>query len=362
MLDPALSRLRQQRLLDALRDRRLDAIAVGSHHHVYYLCAHLPKWLHYAGMILLAGGRSWLTAANKPVQNDAVDEPMHYEAQWMATLGQEQPAVVAQQMIDFLKANGVRRVGIDASAVTTHLALSRDFEIEPIDPVLWQLRRRKYPDELALLQTAIRCTEAMYARARAIIAPGVLEIDVFNEMHAVAVKTAGEPLTTNLGNDFTCGGGGGPPRPNRAAQPGELYILDLGPCYRGYFADNCRTFPVSGELTESQRRAFDHVQSCFPVIERLAKPGARCRDIYNAVIAHLTKSAGQAFDHHLGHGIGLQPHEYPHLNPKWDDVLMEGELFAAEPALYSPDLRSGLRIENNYLVTATGVERLGPNC
>jgi Xaa-Pro aminopeptidase len=37
---------------------------------------------------------------------------------------------------------------------------------------------------------------------------------------------------------------------------------------------------------------------------------------------------------------------------------MEGEVFAIEPALYGPELRSGIRIENNYLVTAAGVERL----
>jgi Xaa-Pro aminopeptidase len=55
------------------------------------------------------------------------------------------------------------------------------------------------------------------------------------------------------------------------------------------------------------------------------------REIYDAVIKHLTQRAGRAFTHHLGHGIGLWPHEYPHLNSNWDDVLMESEVFAAEP-------------------------------
>ena len=63
---------------------------------------------------------------------------------------------------------------------------------------------------------------------------------------------------------------------------------------------------------------------------------------------------------HLGHGIGLFPHEAPHLNPSWDDVLAEGEVIAVEPALYDPALRSGLRLENDYLVTATGLELLSP--
>jgi Xaa-Pro dipeptidase len=72
----------------------------------------------------------------------------------------------------------------------------------------------------------------------------------------------------------------------------------------------------------------------------------------------MISAVGKTFPHHLGHGVGLQPHEYPHLNPMWDDVLMEGEVFAAEPGLYGLELAGGIRIENNYLVTASGVENL----
>ena len=147
------------------------------------------------------------------------------------------------------------------------------------------------------------------------------------------------------------------PRKDRAAKEGELYILDLGPCVRGYFSDTSRTFAVS-EPTRQQREACEAVQSCFAVIEKLAHPGARCREIYDAVSEHLKRAAGRTFSHHLGHGIGLSPHEYPHLNPKWDDGLMEGEVFAAEPGVYGEDLKSGIRIENDYVVTKDGVERL----
>jgi len=64
------------------------------------------------------------------------------------------------------------------------------------------------------------------------------------------------------------------------------------------------------------------------------------------------------FSHHLGHGIGLYPHEAPHLNPNWDDRFEEGDVFTVEPGLYSDELRGGIRLENNYRVTAGGVELL----
>jgi Xaa-Pro aminopeptidase len=46
------------------------------------------------------------------------------------------------------------------------------------------------------------------------------------------------------------------------------------------------------------------------------------------------------------------------LNPKWDDVMIEGEIFTAEPGIYDAELSAGIRIENQYLVTKSGVENL----
>ena len=72
----------------------------------------------------------------------------------------------------------------------------------------------------------------------------------------------------------------------------------------------------------------------------------------------LDRSPVGVFNHHLGHGIGLFPHEAPHLNPFWDDTFELGDVFTAEPGLYAPELLAGLRLENDYLVTETGVQRL----
>jgi Xaa-Pro aminopeptidase len=94
------------------------------------------------------------------------------------------------------------------------------------------------------------------------------------------------------------------------------------------------------------------------IVERLAKPGVRCRDLFTAVNDHFLRTLNGPLTHHLGHGVGLQPHEFPHLNPRWDDTLLEGEIFTAEPGHYTPALNGGIRLENQYLVTATGVSNL----
>jgi Xaa-Pro aminopeptidase len=360
MLDPQLSRGRQRRLLDVMTDQSLDAIVIGQPEHVYYFTAHRPHWLQHACLVLTRDGHAWLTTANKPDEKAAADTRLSYDAQWHATQRQEQPQVIAAQAADYIGGISANRVGCDTSLVSAHLVTAAHASLYPVDEALWQMRRRKDPDELALMRRAIDCTRAMYERARQMIEPGCQEIAVFNALHATAVETAGEALSALLGNDFTVGGGGGPPRNDRAARAGEIYILDLGPAIRGYFADNCRAFAVNRDPTDAQQRAFEAIAGVFPIVERMARPGASCRAIYEAASAHLEESYGQALKHHLGHGVGLQPHEFPHLNPRWDDVLLEGEVFTAEPGLYGAELAGGIRIENQYLVTGSGIQNLTP--
>jgi Xaa-Pro dipeptidase len=360
MLDPAFARKRQQRLQQLLHDRKLDAAVLGHPKHVYYFTAHLPFWQHHAGVVIFADGKSVLLTANAPNRAAAADTIRAFEATWNGTQRQEQPALVAGELRDVLAGGGAKRVGIDTSEVTAVLAADGGFACEIITPDLWQMRRAKDFDELSLMRKAIDCTGAMYERARQIIEPGVPELTVFNELHAAAVKVAGEPLSDFLGNDYACGQAGGPPRRDRLAAAGELYILDLGPAYRGYFADNARAFSVDRRPTDAQHRAWEIVTGVHPIVERMARPGVRCRDIFRAVDEYYLGATGKPFPHHLGHGVGLQPHEFPHLNPKWDDVLIEGEIFTVEPGLYSPELRGGMRIENQYLVKAEGVENLTP--
>jgi len=344
MLDPTHSRQRQKRILDCLNERELDAIVLGLPQHVYYASSHRPFWLHSSAFVLLADGRSIVTTADASAKHPAADEVVHFEANWMGTQRQDQPEVVAAHVNTILKHRKIKCLGIDASAVTAQLSLAFDGQIESIDAAMWQIRRSKFPDELALMRQAIRCSEAMYATARSIIKPGLAEIDLYAQLHAAAVKTSGEPMTALLGNDYACGVGGGPPRKDHHAKSGQLWILDLGPSYRGYFADNCRAFSVDRKPTEVQMKTWHAIVDCFPIVERLAKPGARCREIFAAVDEHLKSTLGQGLPHHLGHGVGLQPHEFPHLNPRWDDVLIEGEVFTAEPGVYSGEIIGGIRI------------------
>jgi Xaa-Pro aminopeptidase len=360
-LDPTLCRERQRRLLVEMQRLSLDGVLVTSAAHVQWLTGVRFAWLFEPAALLHADGTCVLVAPHEVAEPHAADRVLVYVAKRRSTVGLDQREQAALVLRSELVSGPGRRWGVEFSCCPPHLlhlANGRAEGAVDIDPLLWQLRRRKLADELALLRRAIDATGAMYARARELVRPGVNELDVFNDLQGTAVRFLGEPLT-GTGNDYACGARGGPPR-DRAAQAGELYILDLGPAYRGYFADTCRTLAVDSSPTDAQLAAWERVMDVFGLIERTVRPGVRCRDVFFAVHDLLDAYMPGSFNHHLGHGIGLFPHEAPHLNPNWDEVFEEGDVFTAEPGLYAPELRAGLRLENDYLVTASGVERLSP--
>ncbi|MAG92778.1 MAG: hypothetical protein CMJ48_03385 [Planctomycetaceae bacterium] len=360
-LDPEQCRGRQRWLAETLAEKDADRALLVQPEHVQYFTGFRPHRLMQALVCIDADGHCTLVAPNTVPEDAAADAVATFEAQWHSTLRQEQMAAAARSLADALQTpSASQRTAVEFSSCPPILRETLDSksrgELVDFEPALWQRRRNKDPDELAMIRRAIRCTEAMYARARTIIQPGITELEVFNQLHAAAVEIAGEPLTA-LGNDYQCNSPGGAPRP-RAAQAGELFVLDLGPAYRGYYADNCRTISVDGRPSDVQQQAWEAIVAALEMVEQTVRPGVRCREVFETSQQMLDGYRVDAFFHHLGHGCGLFPHEAPHLNPRWDDVFAEGDVFTAEPGLYGPELKAGIRLEQNYRVTSDGVELL----
>lgn len=342
-LDLDLCRQRQQRLRRILADEEIDRAILSKPENVQYFTCFRPHHLMHAA-VCIDDENCLLVAPNEEPARHAASNVITFEAQWRCTLRQEQETAII---------SAIRKADCNSGKI----AVDRPDPGRPdIESEILKLRRRKDPDEVTMIRHAISGAEAMYARAKEIIEPGINELQVFNELQAAAVTAIGEPLT-GTGNDYQANSPGGPPR-NRNAEDGELYILDLGPAYRGYFADNCRTFAVNGRPTDEQLKAREVIQSVLDHVRAAVKPGVSCAQLFNDCKAMLDEYEQDSFFHHLGHGIGLYPHEAPHLNPAWDDTFAEGDVFTAEPGLYTETLRAGIRLEENYVVTADGVEQL----
>ena len=354
-VDVTACRRRQQRLLEVMQAKDLSMVIVTQIEHVQWLSGPRFPWTTSPMATLRSDGHVTLVCPSQAPDIAAADEICVYQANLHSTLRNDQPAAAAQVLLAAIN-QPQGRLGVEFSSCGPCLTESLSAEFVDIEPDMYQLRRRKAVDEIARLRKAIDGTARMYEKAREIIAPGINELDLFSELQAAAVREFDE-MMTGTGNDYRCNARGGPPR-NRQALAGELYILDLGPAFRGYFADNARTIAVT-EPDEKQIKAWRAIQDVFRLVEATVKPGLSCRKLFDDVQALLDKCPLGVFNHHLGHGIGLFPHEGPHLNPHWDDTFEIGDVFTAEPGLYDTELlRSGIRIENDYLVTESGVELL----
>jgi Xaa-Pro aminopeptidase len=147
----------------------------------------------------------------------------------------------------------------------------------------------------------------------------------------------------------------------RVSGPG-FTIVDFGVKVDGYCTDVTVT-AVSGDLTPRQRTMLDHVVAAVGHAERVLARAAKDREDAAAVAEAMHafyEKAGEHLPHAMGHGIGLDVHEDPVFRTGRRAVHMDvepGMVIACEPALYDPEA-GGVRLENDYLLTPTGIERL----
>ena len=269
------------------------------------------------------------------------------------------PADFPLELADHLRANGVE------------IAVDRE---------LFESRRRsKNVAEVAGLRRAQRACEAALDVSRAMLRDAdaggevlvlagepltceriKIEIERVFSQHGVAAEEfiVSHGAQTAIGHEM----GSGP------IAPGEAIVFDLFPRDRatGVFSDMTRTYVV-GEPPEELVRYHALCLEALQLSTAAAKPGvngkALMRLVCDLFASHgfptpLTKQPGEVLDsgffHGLGHGVGLEVHEKPHLSRSGDD-LVPGDVITLEPGLYRAGF-GGVRLEDILLVTEDGVE------
>lgn len=138
--------------------------------------------------------------------------------------------------------------------------------------------------------------------------------------------------------------------------PGEgLSILDFGVVYKGYTSDTTLTV-AKGKLSKEQENLLTLVEKAAKEGLKYYKKGINIR-MAAAKIDDIFAKAKRSMPHGLGHGIGLQIHEYPFVRQRAeaDSVFLPGMIVTLEPGLYDKDL-GGVRLENDVLITEEGNE------
>jgi Xaa-Pro dipeptidase len=344
-------RERQRRLTNALAASGFDAALLADRRNIHALSGHWTREVFRPLLLVRTDGQTVLASSSEPPRTPFVSQSVVCPAAPLGTLVDDQLSIAVEAFKPFLA--GLKRVGVDGFA---DAPAHRESFAGDISNLLRSLGRKKLPDEISLIERGIRGCEAIYAAARESIRPGLSEWSLYVHSLATATQAVGEPIG-ELGNDFQSGTPGGPPR-HRAMEDQELLPLDISVVVRGYYSDLCRTFAVGKCPTMAQRDAHRRVVEALQFVEGSVKPGVSCRKLYEDAARMLRGHRGWDFPHHLGHGIGLNAHETPRLNPAWDDYFQEGDVFTAEPGLYALELRGGVRLEQNYLVTENGIRML----
>jgi len=147
----------------------------------------------------------------------------------------------------------------------------------------------------------------------------------------------------------------------RHLRKGDIVLIDGGCSIQGYRSDVTRTI-VFGPPSSQQRKVFDVVLKAQQAAFKVVKPGVACQEIDRAA-RRVIDQAGYGpdykfFAHRLGHGIGMEGHEYPYLVKGNTLKLKPGMTFSNEPGIYMYG-KFGVRIEDCFAVTGQGVKVLG---
>jgi len=225
--------------------------------------------------------------------------------------------------------------------------------------VLAGLRLRKDNTEVEAMRKAVKIAQSALEATIPLIKIGMTEKELSAELVTQLLKHGSEPEMP-----FSPIVSGGPNSANPHASPtdrklqaGDLLVIDWGATSDGYISDLTRTFAV-GEVDEEYQKIHKIVQESNAAGREAAKPGVPCANVDIAARDVIEKSGyGKYFTHRTGHGIGMEGHEDPYMRGDNMQILEPGMAFTVEPGIYLPD-RNGVRIEDNVVITETGVDVL----
>lgn len=227
------------------------------------------------------------------------------------------------------------------------------------DPeILMRLRLHKSRAEIELMRRAIAISQTALDAVVPMIRPGLTERQIESQLRQ-AIREAGseqhafEPIILSGPNSALPHG----TVTDRVVQEGDLLLFDFGAMVDHYPADITRTFAV-GPLNPELTKIYNVVLAANEAAIRVAKPGLPAQEVDRAARKVIMDAGyGDFFIHRTGHGLGIDIHEEPNMREGNTRLLEPGMVFTVEPGIYLEG-KGGVRIEDNVLVTETGVEVL----
>jgi len=266
--------------------------------------------------------------------------------------------IKAAGIADVIQDLQLKRIGFESGNVSYAFHAELQSATPGID---WQpvsdsnrLRQCKDADELACICQAADYNATALGSIRDLLTAGSRECDIALALEIALRQQGGEDKAF----DFIVASGDRGALPHgiasqRQIRAGELLTIDFGTRYHGYYSDETVTFAV-GPVADSLRRLHDVVLEAHDRAIAAVGPGCPLRDIDAVARDYIAAQGyGEFFGHGLGHGVGLEIHEWPRVSPQSKVLAETGMVFTIEPGIYLPGT-GGVRIEDIVAVTDDG--------
>ncbi len=264
----------------------------------------------------------------------------------------------------FFEQNEVERIAIDSTqlSVDAFEQMKKGFPKTSwitIPHLTRPLRVIKDMEELAKMRRSAHITKEAFLFAAKTLKEGITELEVawkfesFCREHG-ATKMAFEPIVAFGDHSAFPHHRSG----NRKFRQSDVVLIDVGCVFDSYASDMTRTL-IPVDAPKEMQKIAQIVKKAQAAARKLCKAGVKVKELDEAARSVMRKEGLEAyFTHSLGHGIGLETHEFPRLTskgPESETILQEGMVVTIEPGLYLPEL-GGVRHEDTVVVMKDGIE------
>jgi Xaa-Pro aminopeptidase len=234
---------------------------------------------------------------------------------------------------------------------------------EDATPVLAEARAVKTEQEVERMRLANEIAAAAMEHVRGQLRPGIKESEAaalwLGFVHGEGTGWRGQ-VELALGFSLVWSGPGirtFTATGDRPVQPDQPTLFEIWVCADGYWADHTKNL-CPGELRADYRELERGLLGVYDAAVAHCRPGASLAELDRLVRAGIDAIGypGQP-SHPICHGIGARAHEPPYAHQAGGGTIEEGMVLAIEPGCYWED-GGGLRVEDNFLITAGGAEKL----
>jgi len=354
-------KMRLNELSNWLKEQQTDVAFLNSTENVFYLTGfHTDPHERLMGLFVFQDVEPLFIVPGMEV-GQVKDSGWPYEV--IGYADHEDPWELIQEYIEKRDVTNANLIAFEQEVLpysrsTSLKSLFPKAKVRPIEEKMNEMRVVKDEQEIAIIRRAADMADYGVKVGVEALEEGVTEMEVLAKIEYELKKKGIREMSFSTMVLF--GEKSGHPHGNpgdRKLKKGDFVLFDLGVVLDGYTSDITRTV-IYKEVADQQKEIYNTVLAAQLASLEESKPGNRIGDLDKIARDTITDAGyGDLFPHRIGHGLGINVHEFPSMSHLNDDLLKEGMTYTIEPGIYDPNV-GGVRIEDDVLITNNGAETL----